>query len=41
MHFEGMGTLLNLKLGPPIARRMLLQAHRWTGKEALVDGIVD
>lgn len=41
MHFEGMGTLLNLKLGPSIARKMLLQAHRWTGKEALVDGIVD
>jgi len=41
MHFEGMGTLLKLKLGPQVARKMLLQAHRWTGKEAFVDGIVD
>lgn len=41
MHFEGMGTLLRLKLGPQIARKMLLQAHKWTGKEAFADGIVD
>jgi enoyl-CoA hydratase/carnithine racemase len=41
MHFEGMGMLLKLKLGPQIARKMLLQAHRWTGKEAFADGIVD
>lgn len=41
MHFEGMGTLLKLKLGPSIARKMLLQAHRWTGKEAFIDGVVD
>jgi enoyl-CoA hydratase/carnithine racemase len=41
MHFNGMGILLNLKLSPKIARKMLLQAHKWTGKEALVDGVVD
>jgi enoyl-CoA hydratase/carnithine racemase len=41
MHFEGMGSLLRLKLAPQIARKMLLEAHKWTGKEALADGIVD
>ncbi|KAK6002430.1 hypothetical protein QM012_002068 [Aureobasidium pullulans] len=41
MHFQGMGTLLSLKLSPKIARKMLLQAHKWTGKEALADGVVD
>lgn len=41
MHFEGMGSLLRLKLAPKIARKMLLEAHRWTGEEALADGIVD
>jgi enoyl-CoA hydratase/carnithine racemase len=41
MHFEGMGTLLRSKLRPDVTRKMLLEAHRWTGKEALLDGIVD
>jgi enoyl-CoA hydratase/carnithine racemase len=41
LHFQGIGTLARLKLGPRIARKMLLEAHRWTGKEALVDGLVD
>lgn len=41
LHFPGIGTLLRLKLQPRIARKMLLEAHRWTGKEALQDGIVD
>lgn len=41
MHFDGMGSLLRLKLSPVIARKMLLEAHRWTGEEALRDGIVD
>jgi enoyl-CoA hydratase/carnithine racemase len=41
MHFEGMGSLLKLKLAPQIARKMLLEAYKWTGKEALADGIVD
>ncbi|KAK5956625.1 hypothetical protein OHC33_002111 [Knufia fluminis] len=41
LHFDGIGALPRLKLGPRIARKMLLEAHKWTGKEALVDGIVD
>ncbi|KMU84079.1 hypothetical protein CIHG_01865 [Coccidioides immitis H538.4] len=41
LHFDGIGALPRLKLGPKVARKMLLEAHRWTGKEALQDGIVD
>jgi enoyl-CoA hydratase/carnithine racemase len=41
LHFPGIGTLPRLKLRPGIARKMLLEAHRWTGAEALDDGIVD
>ena len=41
LHFPGIGFLPRLKLSPQIARKMLLEAHRWTGKEALSDGIVD
>lgn len=41
LHFDGIGALPRLKLGPKIARKMLLEAHRWTGKAALEDGIVD
>nr|OQO06817.1 hypothetical protein B0A51_16709 [Rachicladosporium sp. CCFEE 5018] len=41
LHFPGIGTLLRLKLRPQVARRMLLEAHRWTGMQALEDGIVD
>lgn len=41
LHFPGIGTLPRLKLSPQIARKMLLEAHRWTGKQALEDGIVD
>ncbi|KAK4545442.1 hypothetical protein LTR36_002792 [Oleoguttula mirabilis] len=41
LHFHGIGTLPRLKLQPQVARKMLLEAHRWTGKEALKDGIVD
>jgi Delta3-Delta2-enoyl-CoA isomerase len=41
LHFEGIGSLPRLKLQPRIARKMLLEAHQWTGKEALADGIVD
>merc|ERR1712070_941927 len=41
LHFEGIGALPRLKLGPRIARKMLLEAHKWTGKEAFADGIVD
>ncbi|PCH05667.1 Crotonase, core [Penicillium occitanis (nom. inval.)] len=41
LHFNGIGSLPRLKLSPPVARKMLLEACRWTGKEALQDGIVD
>jgi enoyl-CoA hydratase/carnithine racemase len=41
LHFDGIGALPRLKLGGRVARKMLLEAHRWTGKEALADGIVD
>lgn len=33
--------LPRLKLAPQIARKMLLEAHRWTAQEALADGVVD
>ncbi|KAF2849064.1 hypothetical protein T440DRAFT_500157 [Plenodomus tracheiphilus IPT5] len=39
LHFPGFGFLPRLKLRPQIARNMLLEAHRWTGKEAYEDGI--
>ncbi|KAF2417642.1 ClpP/crotonase [Tothia fuscella] len=41
LHFDGIGSLLRLKFQHQVARRMLLEAHRWTGKQALEDGIVD
>lgn len=41
LHFDGIGALPKLKLRPQIARKMLLEAHKWTGEEALADGIVD
>merc|ERR1712070_834740 len=41
LHFPGIGALPRAKLRPQVARKMLLEAHRWTGKEALEDGIVD
>lgn len=41
LHFDGLGSLPRLKLRPQIARKMLLEAHKWTGKEALADGVVD
>ncbi|KAF2709399.1 ClpP/crotonase [Pleomassaria siparia CBS 279.74] len=41
LHFPGIGFLPRLKLRPQIARKMLLEAHKWTGKQALEDGIVD
>ena len=41
LHFPGIGALLRLKLRPDVGRKMLLQAHRWTGREALADGVVD
>jgi len=41
LHFDGIGALPRLKLRPQIARKMLLEAYKWTGEEALRDGIVD
>lgn len=41
LHFDGMGALLRAKLTPQVARRVLLEAHKFTGKEALAAGIVD
>ncbi|KAF2127135.1 ClpP/crotonase [Dothidotthia symphoricarpi CBS 119687] len=41
LHFPGIGFLPRLKLRPQVARKMLLEAHKWTGKAALEDGIVD
>ena len=41
LHHDGMGSLPRLKLAPKVARKILLEAHRFTGKEALEDGIVD
>jgi len=41
LHFDGIGALPRLKLHPQIARKMLLEAHKWTGEAALKDGIVD
>lgn len=41
VHFPGIGILARLKLKPEIAHKMLLEAYKWTGKEALEDGIVD
>ncbi|KAL4866588.1 hypothetical protein BDV12DRAFT_210403 [Aspergillus spectabilis] len=41
MHFSGMGILPRLKLQPQIARKVLLEGHRFTAKEALADGLVD
>lgn len=41
LHFDGMGSLLRSKVSPQVARKILLEAHRYTGPEALKDGIVD
>ena len=39
--FDGIGLLPRLKLHPRVARKMLLQAHRWTAEEAVAGGIID
>ncbi|UPL03125.1 hypothetical protein LCI18_014059 [Fusarium solani-melongenae] len=41
LHFNGMGTLLRSKLSPQVARKVLLQGHRFKSSEALADGIID
>jgi hypothetical protein len=32
LHFDGIGSLPRLKLRPQIARKMLLEAHKWTSE---------
>ncbi|RMZ77206.1 hypothetical protein DV738_g4488, partial [Chaetothyriales sp. CBS 135597] len=41
LHFDGIGAFPRLKLRPQVARKVLLEAHRFTGREALEDGLVD
>ncbi|SCO82630.1 uncharacterized protein FRV6_06843 [Fusarium oxysporum] len=41
LHFDGMGALLRAKLPPKIARKVILQGHKFTSSEALAFGIVD
>ncbi|KAI1612555.1 ClpP/crotonase-like domain-containing protein [Exophiala viscosa] len=41
LHHDGMGTLVRSKLAPKVARKVLLEAHKFTGITALDDGIVD
>jgi Delta3-Delta2-enoyl-CoA isomerase len=41
LHFDGIGLLPRSKLHPQVARKLLLEAYKFTGKEALEDGIVD
>lgn len=41
LHHPGMGTLIRAKLQPHVRRKILLEAHRYKGAEALEDGIVD
>lgn len=41
LHFDGIGALARLKLRPQVARQVLLEGHRFTGREALGFGIVD
>ncbi|KAL6248638.1 putative secondary metabolism biosynthetic enzyme [Rhinocladiella similis] len=41
LHHDGMGSLIRLKLAPKVARKVLLEAHKYTGRTALEDGIVD
>lgn len=41
LHFQGIGALPRLKLAPHVARKLLLQAHKFTATQALQDGIID
>lgn len=41
LHFDGIGSIVKAKLTPRVARKMLLEGHKWTGKQALEDGVVD
>lgn len=41
LHFDGIGLLPRGKLHPQVARKLLLEAYKFTGKEAFEAGIVD
>jgi enoyl-CoA hydratase/carnithine racemase len=41
LYFEGIGALPKAKLPPKTFRKLLMEAYRFTGKEALEHGIVD
>jgi enoyl-CoA hydratase/carnithine racemase len=41
LHFNGMGAMIRSKVTPQVARKILLEAHKFTGKEAYEAGIVD
>lgn len=41
LHHDGIGSLPRLKLAPKVARKVLLEAHRFKAPEAFEDGIVD
>ncbi|RVX75127.1 hypothetical protein B0A52_01404 [Exophiala mesophila] len=41
LHFQGIGALPRLKLAPHVARKLLMQAHKFTATQAQQDGIVD
>jgi len=41
LHHPGMGSLPRSKLSPRVARKVLLEAHKFKAGEALEDGIVD
>ncbi|KAF2105319.1 hypothetical protein BDV96DRAFT_617858 [Lophiotrema nucula] len=41
LHVNGMGAIIRSKATSPVARKILLEAHKFTGKEALEAGIVD
>lgn len=41
LYFPGIGGLVKAKLKPRVARKVLLEGHRFTSKEALLDEVVD
>ncbi|PGH20095.1 hypothetical protein AJ80_03663 [Polytolypa hystricis UAMH7299] len=41
LYFPGIGSLIKSKLTPQVARKVLGEGHRFTGKEAFAAGIVD
>lgn len=41
LYFPGITALLKAKLAPRVSKKLVLEAHRFTGKEAEEDGVVD